>query len=301
MKNLLKGIGAALGYLGLYLLVSVIVMLVAVIAYVFTLGFTGGIAAYAALEETIISFIFDKALLLTLITCIITLIFYLIIQAIFKKPLKSTIYLNSVSLKDWWPVPLLGITMNVFVSFLVTALPIPENILESYSEAVGYADDISLMLIISVVLVAPIFEEILFRGLITQSLSRGIPFAALVIGLQAILFGLLHGHIISIIYATFLGIILGIVRTRYNSLYPSIILHMLFNAANYILLPLYYVLPETDLTYIILVVVSLVLSVLLFSLILKKTKNFKTLDIMNGTEAFEHNEDLDEQDIVTTE
>ena len=62
--------------------------------------------------------------------------------------------------------------------------------------------------ILSVVLAAPVLEEILYRGLIMKSLQRGMPvFIALII--QAVLFGLMHGQLIWVFYATFLGVLLG--------------------------------------------------------------------------------------------
>lgn len=300
MKNLLKGIGAALGYVALYLAVNFIVIFVASFYYIFSEVFKGSVEDFTApaLEDIVITSIMDNAIEFTLIASILTLVLYLIIQALWKKPIKPTLYLNSIPFSDWWPAPLLGITLNVFISFFMTLLPIPENIMEDYSEFVGYSDEITLMLIISVAIVVPIFEEIMFRGLVMRSFNRGMPLAVAII-LQAIVFGILHGHIISIFYTTFLGIILGVLRARYDSLYPCILIHMLFNGANFIMLPIYNILPDTNLTYIIITVVSLVLSILLFRIALNKSKNYLIINNMNDSKTLEHDDNLHEQDIVS--
>lgn len=297
MKNLAKGIGAAIGYLGLYLLVSLVLTLALIIGYAVEIGFSGDINAYMQLEEYLVAFLLDKGNLLSIITAVVTLVFYLVIQILWKKTIKSTLFLNPVSFKKWWPIPFLGIALNVFTSFVLDSIPIPEHIIESYSELTSSFNEISIILIITVVIVAPIFEEIMCRALVMNSLNRGMPLTLAII-IQAILFGLLHVHIISIAYATCLGIILAIVRIRYNSLYPCILLHMMYNAANYILLPLYNILPEADYVFYLLGLISAILSVVLFVLMLKKTKNYKSLYNKNNSDVSAHIEDLYTENIV---
>ena len=51
---------------------------------------------------------------------------------------------------------------------------------------------------------------------------------------QGMLFGSVHGTIIWMIYALFMGCVLGYVRKRTGSLRPCILMHMAFNGASYL-------------------------------------------------------------------
>lgn len=83
-------------------------------------------------------------------------------------------------------------------------------------------------LLISAVFLAPIFEEIIFRGYIGGTLRRayGATAAWLV---SSILFGLVHGIPSVILPATFSGLVLGFYYIRYRSLILVIILHAMNN------------------------------------------------------------------------
>lgn len=77
------------------------------------------------------------------------------------------------------------------------------------------------------VLFAPFFEELLVRGAILNSLKPYGKWFAIIT--SAILFGCMHGGLIQICYATALGIVLGIIATRANSIVPSMMAHMAIN------------------------------------------------------------------------
>lgn len=78
------------------------------------------------------------------------------------------------------------------------------------------------------VLVAPVVEETLFRGILFGSLTKRFSavWAALI---SSIVFGLLHGQTNVIIYTFFLGLILCWLYKRSGSIVPGILLHLLNN------------------------------------------------------------------------
>jgi membrane protease YdiL (CAAX protease family) len=81
-------------------------------------------------------------------------------------------------------------------------------------------------MIIYTCIIAPIFEEFLYRGAVLRSFEKyGRKFAILV---SAILFGLMHGNFYQIFMAAGIGIILGYLATEY-SIKLTIILHMINN------------------------------------------------------------------------
>ena len=88
----------------------------------------------------------------------------------------------------------------------------------------------SLVMYFTVFFVAPVGEELLFRGLIFRYSKKVIP-AVCAILLNAVVFGLYHSNSIQIIYALFMGIVLCTVANKFDSILPSILLHMSVNCS----------------------------------------------------------------------
>ena len=82
------------------------------------------------------------------------------------------------------------------------------------------------------VVLAPILEEILFRGLIAKALNRNLhPWLAII--LSSLVFGAVHGTIIGFIYASIIGAFMCWIYFKTNSLLSSILFHIGFNAISY--------------------------------------------------------------------
>lgn len=95
------------------------------------------------------------------------------------------------------------------------------SIMESLESATAVPDSLSMFLYVS--LAAPVFEEILFRGLILRSLQPyGKKFA---IFTSAYLFGMFHGNIVQSPYAFLIGLVLGYVTIEYSMVW-AVVLHM---------------------------------------------------------------------------
>jgi membrane protease YdiL (CAAX protease family) len=79
------------------------------------------------------------------------------------------------------------------------------------------------------VIVAPLMEELLFRGLLLPGLERrhGAGPAVLV---SALLFGLVHLDWSGSLYAFVAGLLLGALRLRVGSLWPCVTLHAAVNS-----------------------------------------------------------------------
>ena len=81
-----------------------------------------------------------------------------------------------------------------------------------------------------VALVAPVVEELTYRGLGFAAVRDAFGVAAAV-GVTAIAFGLAHGLVIALPVLTIFGAILAWLRLSTDSLYPPIALHAIFNGA----------------------------------------------------------------------
>lgn len=91
-------------------------------------------------------------------------------------------------------------------------------------------------LFLAAVVVAPLFEETVFRGLLLSSLLRYLRHAWLAITISGVAFGLIHtGQPQDVLPLCTLGVILGYVRIRFTSLTIPILVHALFNARTMVL------------------------------------------------------------------
>ena len=113
-----------------------------------------------------------------------------------------------------------GIVMGV----VDTLLPEGISILESYAEA--FEEMVTPLSILYVVIVGPIFEELIFRGAVMGQLRKyGDNFAIL---FSSLFFGFYHAIIMQIPFAFVLGLLLGYAAARW-SLRASIALHIIVN------------------------------------------------------------------------
>lgn len=106
---------------------------------------------------------------------------------------------------------------------------LPEAWLASYeaSSSVAFLGELWVM-VIGTVIIAPIVEEIIFRGLAYTRMKKGMPKVVAML-LAAALFGLAHGHPVWMLYTFVFGLALIWVFERTKSLFGSILLHVSYN------------------------------------------------------------------------
>lgn len=124
----------------------------------------------------------------------------------------------------------IGLQALTSVALQLAYLVVPDAI-ENTSELLERAGigELGLFSMAATVIMAPIVEEITFRG-VTMKLAKkaGAPFLAANL-LQAFLFGVYHANPVQGVYAFILGLVLGMAAQKYGSLYPSVLLHLVFN------------------------------------------------------------------------
>lgn len=89
--------------------------------------------------------------------------------------------------------------------------------------------------IVTVVVMAPLFEEVIFRGVLLESTRAkyGVMVAWLV---SSAIFGIVHVHPTVAVNAFFIGLVLGFIYLRTDSLWSVIILHAVNNGIAYLAL-----------------------------------------------------------------
>ena len=141
----------------------------------------------------------------------------------------------TVQLRDWW-APFAGIGLFLVGTVMITPLV---NIANAHQQVVDDLDTASgaKLAVFAVVaaLVAPICEELLFRGLLLRALRRRMsPTQAVIV--QALAFALAHPMLsptlgdFAVVPALFLlGAVSGVVAVRKGDLSASIMMHIGFN------------------------------------------------------------------------
>ena len=108
-------------------------------------------------------------------------------------------------------------------------------------------DQMTLPLALYAIILGPVNEELLFRGISLHFFKKAMPFWVANV-LQALLFGIYHMNMIQGVYAFFIGLFLGYVCEKGGSIFFSILLHILYNfLASYGTSVLFY--GESDIMY----------------------------------------------------
>lgn len=150
----------------------------------------------------------------------------------FRKPrptIKETIHKTTRS------SVLAAIVCGICLCFFANGTIIVENVLapglvENYMEMAEQAGlGVNIFAILATVILAPIGEEFLCRGVTLRFAKKCFSKFWLANILQAFLFAVIHGNLVQGIYAFFIGLVLGYLAEQYQTLAPCIVLHFVVN------------------------------------------------------------------------
>ncbi|MEO0855144.1 MAG: CPBP family intramembrane glutamic endopeptidase, partial [Cyanobacteria bacterium J06648_11] len=140
---------------------------------------------------------------------------------------------------DRWPLWALGGYLAAFPLVTIAAVAgrslLPSSgggnpILPILLESEGWLVQAIYLAVVSVM--APIFEETLFRGFLLPSLTKVMPVWG-AIALSALLFATAHLNLSDMLPLTVLGMLLGYIYTRTRNLVAPMVLHGLWNAGSF--------------------------------------------------------------------
>jgi membrane protease YdiL (CAAX protease family) len=167
---------------------------------------------------------------------------------------------TSVNVQSVGLVTLIGVGLCVFTNaFVLIWQYIAPEFINDYietMEASGFG--VSILAILAAVVLAPIGEELLCRGVIQYYAGKVSRRFWVVNIIQAFAFGIMHGNWVQGVYAFLLGLVMGWVRHRFDSLILAMIIHFVVNFSSSfwidrVLMPL----PDTLLVKGVLLVVSM--------------------------------------------
>ena len=184
-----------------------------------------------ALEEKVE----ENVVLMSLISNLLVILILCLSFTLKKKSPVDGMDVKSISVLRFVSLILFGLALQVFVSLAMSFIPIPEELFNEHESSYALLGNESLFLqILSTGVITGITEELVFRGVIAKRLRQHLPPVAAVI-ISAVIFGLVHPTILSMVYATVLGLILGALYIKYDSVIPSIICHAAFNSMSCLL------------------------------------------------------------------
>jgi CAAX amino terminal protease family protein len=219
-RNILKSIGLIILALAIYNVVSDIVV-----------GF--GYSFFTEEQIEALSYYFFDTVI-CIVTCILLFAVYY-----FTYRKKASLVLADTKMPKWLIVPFaiiitlgMGLVSSLWLDFAYTQLanvPFVAQSVESFDSAWStIGEDPYIWVCLSVVIFGPIAEELLFRGIIHNSIKKVCnPYVAIV--LSGLMFGIWHGEFVQTVYTTFFGIALAVVYEYSGSLWVPIGMHILNN------------------------------------------------------------------------
>ena len=125
------------------------------------------------------------------------------------------------------------------------------SLLEEHDNTISsLTDKGSFFLIITVVILTPVAEELIFRAVTLHFCSKYMSDMAAII-VSAVLFGLYHSNPVQMAYAFIAGMILGFLAVKTGSIAAPILMHIIINASAYLVPSVLFDSPVTTVLTII--------------------------------------------------
>lgn len=212
------------------------------------------------------------------IAAVMALVIYVLMFRKKEMNLFQKCKVKKLSLKNSSIIILSCIGLSIFscslVSLLISKFP-------SYNETSNAisSNTNSVLGIISIILIIPIFEEVLFRGLIYNELKKHLNiFVAIII--QGAIFALSHGNMLQGIYTFIMAIVLAIVYDKTQSILAPMLFHVMYNLLGSIVIA--GILNSIGGYYIAFLVLGLVISILSLVLLFKSNASVVSSDKLSA-------------------
>ncbi len=239
-KKFVEGILLSFEIMGLFMLLQILVSVVGVMAAVVACIILGEEdimqAQYAAMDIVMDgSFMTMLTVVATFVSLIFSVSAYWIIWGR-KRTVQDKQYFREKGLRlRTFSMIVIGCCGLYYLSILIVAVIAVVNpqLMENYNEMMESAlGGSEILAVIAAVILAPINEECIMRGLVLKNLQKHFS-VPVVIVTQAILFGIFHANWVQGIYVLPIGAVLGYVAVKTRSVLPSIFMHLFYNALSF--------------------------------------------------------------------
>lgn len=202
------------------------IMIYLVMMYIFSIEVT-------ALEEDLENY----SGIITILASVAALSIYGVLLYLRKLDVRNYIRIKRVTLLDI----VLAFTLSTGFRLLTGAyfiwadnVPVLKESIENAQQSYNFntmTNFCIVTIVLSVVVIAPVFEELLFRGMVQKELSDIMPeYCAIII--QGVMFGIAHGVLAQSIFAAAYGVVLGVIYGRTKNIAVVILAHMFFNMSS---------------------------------------------------------------------
>ncbi len=259
-----KKIMAALGKMICYVLLFVGVQSLVMGIYMFQIGMSIGMEYvkdgsfgyymnYDEMMNRVYQMMGDGIHYVMILSAVITILILALFYSISHRYLNNEIELRPIPWTAYPQIAIGAVAFQFFVGITMGLLPIPEETIKSFEEmSVMLLGGSLIIQLIDVAIFTPITEEIIFRGMIFTRLRKAMP-VWVSVAVSSVVFGALHGHIISFVYASILGVVMSLLMVKFKSIVAPMIFHICFNGASFISL------GENDIVYIVVYIASILI------------------------------------------
>lgn len=219
-----------------YLGITIVIQLVMIIPEFIKIINTSIYSDYNQIYDELMNLVYQKAMLFSFISGIFTIPVLYLFFILDKKMYKDRhMIIHYVQLPLYYYIfaALLGVfaclSLNHFIDLtgIVNFSPVYQELVDNVFGGSFY------ITFLTSAIMAPILEELLFRGLIYKRLRVMCkPVVAAVI--SSLIFGITHGNLVQFIYAFMAGLLLAFVYEKYKNLWAPILFHFCANAVSLI-------------------------------------------------------------------
>lgn len=183
--------------------------------------------------EAFLDFIIDAVMTTAVPALAVSGVLMLIIYGLYRKKTHQSLDIKTL---DWRKVILFvgfGFVLNMVTSLGVGIISemLPSSWTDSLTQSVDLVTTGNFWLILLTTgIIVPIMEEITFRYGMHGSIAKSNVVWAYLI--SAVVFGLMHGNPIQIMYATLMGVVLSFVYEKTKNICYPMIIHMAVNSSS---------------------------------------------------------------------
>lgn len=242
MKKILKAAGLILVLLVIYYVAQTIVTSVIGIVQVLPMMMEGALSGaqtdLARITRELMSAVAEQTPWILLLSVILTIPSYYLFYRHRRQELMTFLSFRGIGPVSIPVLVIFALSLNFLIELLLSLasqINALAPVFEKYDELANFITGGDFVLsLLAVGIIGPIFEEILFRGLVFGEL-RKITRVRVAIFIQALLFGVYHLNLVQGAYAFIIGLLLGYVYYRSNSIVSSMIVHITINSSSVLL------------------------------------------------------------------
>ncbi len=155
--------------------------------------------------------------------------FWLVLLLRKKQPLEELDLTRRMAAGKWMAATLIGAGTALALTGIMSLVNIERLLPEDAEMLSDFVSGNFLLSLVAIGLIIPLFEEVLFRGLILNELRKAMRIWPALL-LQALIFAAFHLNLLQFIYTLPAGILLGLLYVRWGSLWAPIVVHVAWNS-----------------------------------------------------------------------